>query len=108
MRIGIDLGGFKIEGVALRRDGRIAPALTWINDQPFHPDLAVALAHDVRVANDANCFTISEVTDGAAADRTAASAVQPSSGHEKGRTPSQGPGRYARFTDYDVTSRDGR
>lgn len=125
MRIGVDLGGTKIEGVALARDGRVAAALrvptpqhdypgtiaavaqvvaaleaetgvtasvgigapgsasraidengnrmwqganaTWINDQPFEADLAAALARDVRVANDANCFTVSEAADGAAA-----------------------------------------
>ena len=125
MRIGIDLGGSKIEGVALTRDGSVGAALrvptpqqdypatiaavahvvtmleaetgvrasvgigapgsaaratdaagnrvwqganaTWINARPLEADLAAALGREVRVANDANCFTVSEAADGAAA-----------------------------------------
>jgi fructokinase len=118
-RIGIDLGGTKIEGVlfdhagqerarqrvktergydnTLRqlRDlvawleaeaglgatvgvgmpGSISPRTglgqnansTWLNGQPFARDLAAALARPVRVANDANCFALSEAVDGAGA-----------------------------------------
>ena len=40
---------------------------TCLNDKPLDRDLAVALGRTVRVANDADCFTLSEVTDGAAA-----------------------------------------
>lgn len=131
MRIGIDLGGTKIEGLALADDGRelarrritaprgnyddtvqaivdlvaelesavaagtpdavarqarptvgigipgaISPASgliknansTWLNGHPFESDLARALARPVRLANDANCFALSEATDGAAAN----------------------------------------
>ena len=121
MRLGIDLGGTKIEGVALspagetlarrriptpRHDypgtvravadlaraleaeaGARAPALgvgipgspspatglvrnansVWLNGRPFDADLAEAFARPVRVANDANCFALSEAVDGAAA-----------------------------------------
>ena len=127
MRIGIDLGGTKIEGLALGGDGRelarhriaaprgnyentihavvdlvhhivrsaeaasaakvdhttigvgipgaISPATgliknansTWLNGRPFERDLADALGRPVRLANDANCFALSEATDGAAA-----------------------------------------
>jgi fructokinase len=120
MRIGIDLGGTKIEGVALGRDGaelgrlRVAtPGQSYqgivaavagvvvdlearvgergsvgvgipgsispssglikgantvvLNGMPFDRDLAAALARPVRLANDANCFALSEATDGAAA-----------------------------------------
>ena len=120
MRIGIDLGGTKIEGIALdaagaelRRfrvatprgdyDGTIAAISgvvrdlekmvgstgsvgvgipgtiiaatglvknansTWLNGRPFERDLSVALEREVRCANDANCFAVSEATDGAAA-----------------------------------------
>ena len=120
MRIGIDLGGTKIEAVALgetgaelfrRRvdtprgsydgtvsaikalvdaaersvgargtvgvgiPGTISPASglvknansTWLNGRPFDRDLAAALSRPVRLANDANCFALSEATDGAAA-----------------------------------------
>ena len=119
MRIGIDLGGSKIEGAALDRDGRVAvrrriptppgdydatvaalsglaraieaevdeacsvgvgipgaisPATglvknansTWLNGRPFHRDVAAALGREVRFANDANCFALSEAVDGAA------------------------------------------
>jgi fructokinase len=120
VRIGIDLGGTKIEGVALDRDGaarsrrrvstprgdygatvRAISALvqaietetgvrgsvgvgipgtisstssrvknansTWLNGQPLADDLRLALGRDVRVANDANCFALSEAVDGAGA-----------------------------------------
>jgi fructokinase len=120
MRIGIDLGGTKIEAVALGENGAelfrrrvdtprgsydgtvsaikalvdaaersvgargtvgvgipgtISPASglvknansTWLNGRPFDRDLAAALSRPVRLANDANCFALSEATDGAAA-----------------------------------------
>lgn len=120
MRIGIDLGGTKIEGIALdskglelRRfrvatprgdyDGTVAAIRgvvrdleeatgatgsvgvgipgtivastglvknansTWLNGRPFERDLSIALDREVRCANDANCFAVSEATDGAAA-----------------------------------------
>jgi fructokinase len=36
---------------------------------PLDKDLGAALSHEVRVANDANCFALSEATDGAATGR---------------------------------------
>jgi len=122
MRIGIDLGGTKIEalaidmeGVELARhriltprddyDGTITAIVglvkrleaetgrlgsvgagvpgsvsgitglvknsnsTWLNGRPLHHDLTAALGREVRVANDANCFAVSEATDGAAAGK---------------------------------------
>src|SRR5579862_1216858 len=119
MRIGVDVGGTKIEAAALGRDGAIAlrrrvptpqgdyaatiaaiktlvegieaglghrtsvgiampgtlsPATglvknansTCLNGRPFDRDLMAALARPVRFANDANCFALSEATDGAA------------------------------------------
>lgn len=117
-RIGIDLGGTKIEGVVLARDGTIrnrlrvatprayedciraiaelvgalesdvgicsvgvgipgspSPATglirnansTWLNGRPLGEDLSVALGREVRLANDANCFALSEAADGAGA-----------------------------------------
>ncbi len=119
MRIGVDLGGTKIEAVALARDGHelarqrlatprhdydatlqaiatlvagleratgetgtvgvgmpgtLSPATglvknansTWLNGRAFDRDLAQALGREVRCANDANCFALSEATDGAA------------------------------------------
>jgi fructokinase len=120
MRIGIDLGGTKIEGVAMdaegvelgrqrlatpRHDydatlqviagvvaaleqrfggpasvgvgmpGIISPATglvknansTWLIGRRFDHDLAGVLGRPVRLANDANCFALSETIDGAAA-----------------------------------------
>lgn len=129
LRFGIDLGGTKIAGVALGRDGQVAadvrvaspqgdydatvaaitatlaelerragataaalgvgmpgsisPATglvqnansTWLNGRPFDRDLAAALARPVRCANDANCFALSEATDGAAAGARSAFGV---------------------------------
>jgi fructokinase len=121
IRIGIDLGGTKIEGIALTSDGRtvarrrvptpagdypgtiaaitglvaaieadakteaghigvcipgtVSPTTglvknansTWLIGKAFDRDLEAALMRPVRLANDANCFTISEATDGAGA-----------------------------------------
>ena len=39
----------------------------WLNGQPLGTDLARHLGRPVRFANDANCFALSEATDGAAA-----------------------------------------
>src|SRR5262249_17789164 len=119
MRIGIDLGGTKIETIALDAEGRerfrariatprgdydgtvaaiagqvreaeavvgaasvgigIPGAVsrvtgliknansTWLNGRPFGDDLRRALEREVRIANDANCFALSEAVDGAGA-----------------------------------------
>jgi fructokinase len=120
MRIGIDLGGTKVEAIALDADGRelarrrravpagayeatirtvldlvdgleshlarrgsvgvgipgtISPASglvknansTWLIGKPLDRDLGRALGRPVRLANDADCFAISEAIDGAAA-----------------------------------------
>ena len=40
----------------------------WLNGRPINRDLELALDREVRVANDANCFALSEAVDGAAAD----------------------------------------
>jgi fructokinase len=120
MRIGIDLGGTKIEGIVMgprsrilhrerlptpRGDyaaaleaiagivaqleraagaaglpvgighpGSLSPATgrlrnsnsTWMNDKPLKQDLERALGREVRMANDAYCFALSEAADGAA------------------------------------------
>src|SRR4051812_46943494 len=120
MRIGIDLGGTKIEAIVLdgtggitfrerratpRGDyegtidaiaalveaaersvksrcsvgigmpGAISPATgvvknansTWLNGRRLHEDLEARLSRPVRLANDANCFALSEASDGAGA-----------------------------------------
>ena len=49
-------------------DGRIKNAnSTWLNGRPLRADLEAASGRKVRLANDANCFALSEATDGAAA-----------------------------------------
>jgi fructokinase len=40
---------------------------TWLNDRPLLDDLEAALGPRVRIANDADCFALSEAADGAAA-----------------------------------------
>lgn len=121
VRIGIDLGGTKIEAIALGSDGAarfrrrvptprgdydatvdavvtlvadaelaagqatvgvgipgvISPVTglvknansIWLNGRPLQDDLERRLGRPVRIANDANCFALSEASDGAAAGR---------------------------------------
>jgi fructokinase len=119
VRIGVDVGGTKIEAIALDRQGetlarrRVATPRgdctatleairglvssvevtigergtvgvaipgtisfatklvknansSWLNGRPFGDDLSRCLNRRVRLANDANCFALSEATDGAA------------------------------------------
>jgi fructokinase len=40
---------------------------TWLNGQPLKRDLEQALGREIRMANDANCFALSEAVDGAGA-----------------------------------------
>jgi predicted NBD/HSP70 family sugar kinase len=40
---------------------------TWLNAQPLQDDLGRRLGREVRIANDANCFALSEAIDGAGA-----------------------------------------
>ena len=121
MKIGIDLGGTKIEGIALSdagdelfrkrvptpqgdypgilqaiaelvanleaetgqqgsigigTPGALSPATSLMrnsnsvcmNGKPVLDDLQSTLGREVRIANDANCFVLSEATDGAASD----------------------------------------
>lgn len=121
MRIGVDLGGTKIEAIALDDEGvirarhripapqgdydktiaavaalvseieseagvgpsrvglgmpgGISPGTglvqgansTWLIGHPFDKDLSAVLKRPLKVANDANCFAVSEASDGAAA-----------------------------------------
>lgn len=39
----------------------------WLNGRPFKQDIEAALEREVRLANDANCFALSEAVDGAGA-----------------------------------------
>jgi fructokinase len=40
---------------------------TWLNGRPLQVDVEAALQRPVRLTNDANCFALSEATDGAGA-----------------------------------------
>jgi fructokinase len=62
-------------GVGIGTPGAISPATgliknansTWLNGRPFLADLERVLGRPVRIANDADCFALSEATDGAGA-----------------------------------------
>ena len=58
--------GVGIPGVVSRATGRVKNAnSTWLNGRPLQSDLEARLDRPVRMANDANCFTLSEAIDGA-------------------------------------------
>lgn len=60
--------GVSMPGALSLRTGLVKNAnSTCLNGKPLDRDLAAALGRPVRVANDANCFALSEATDGAAA-----------------------------------------
>ncbi|HUJ00782.1 MAG TPA: ROK family protein [Usitatibacter sp.] len=59
--------GVATPGATSLATGRIKNAnSTWLNGQALKEDLEGRLAREVRLANDANCFALSEATDGAA------------------------------------------
>ena len=59
--------GVGIPGTIVRSTGLVKNANSlWLNGQPLEKDLSAALDREVRCANDANCFAVSEATDGAA------------------------------------------
>jgi fructokinase len=59
--------GVGIPGTIVGATGLVKNAnSTWLNGKPLQKDLSAALGREVRCANDANCFAISEATDGAA------------------------------------------
>ena len=59
--------GIGIPGAISRVTGLVKNAnSTWLIGQPLDRDLERALGRPVRVTNDANCFALSEATDGAA------------------------------------------
>jgi len=58
--------GVGIPGTVVAATGLVKNAnSTWLNGMPLQHDLSVALEREVRCANDANCFAVSEATDGA-------------------------------------------
>jgi fructokinase len=68
-------GGLPVRAVGVGMPGSPSPQTglirnansTWLNGKPFAHDLGAALNRPVRLANDANCFALSEATDGAGA-----------------------------------------
>ena len=58
--------GLGIPGVVSRTTGLVKNAnSTWLIGRPLQADLETRLQRPVRIANDANCFTLSEAIDGA-------------------------------------------
>lgn len=58
--------GIGIPGALSRATGLVKNAnSTWLIGRPLQQDLEKALGREVRLANDANCFALSEATDGA-------------------------------------------
>ena len=58
--------GVGIPGTIVPATGLVKNANSvWLNGQPLSRDLSSALDREVRCANDANCFAVSEATDGA-------------------------------------------
>ena len=60
--------GVGTPGTISRLTGRMKNCnSTWLNGRPLKEDLETRLGRPVALANDANCFALSEATDGAAA-----------------------------------------
>nr|MBA3556170.1 ROK family protein [Gemmatimonadales bacterium] len=58
--------GVGIPGVVSHATGLVKNAnSTWLTGHPLRADLEARLSRPVRLANDANCFTLSEAIDGA-------------------------------------------
>jgi fructokinase len=61
--------GIGIPGVVSHGTGLVKNAnSTWLIGRPLRADLEQRLGREVRLANDANCFTLSEAIDGAGRD----------------------------------------
>ncbi|HYG84767.1 MAG TPA: ROK family protein [Azospirillum sp.] len=60
--------GISLPGVVDAGAGTVLRAvnLPWLDGRPFAADLAVRTGRGVRIANDGNCFALSEAVDGAA------------------------------------------
>ncbi|RYU62916.1 ROK family protein [Methylolobus aquaticus] len=63
--------GIGTPGAISKASGRMKNCnSTWLNGQPLLEDLQQLLSRPVRIANDADCFALSEAVDGAAAGAT--------------------------------------
>lgn len=59
--------GIGIPGTMDRISGTMrTPNTECMNNQPFETDFTALMNREIRIANDANCFALSEATDGAA------------------------------------------
>jgi fructokinase len=64
-----------VPGIGIGIPGAVSPATglvknansTWLIGEPLESDLCGVLGRPVRIENDANCFAVSEATDGSAA-----------------------------------------
>ncbi len=65
-RIGISMPGV-VNGAG---ESVLAANLSWLQGKPFRHELELVLDRPVHIGNDANCFALSEATDGAAAGAT--------------------------------------
>jgi len=63
LTVGIGIPGTLAAGTGLVKNANS----TWLIGRPLGRNLEAALARPVRLANDANCFALSEASDGAAA-----------------------------------------
>src|SRR5687768_5050730 len=64
--VGVASIGVAMPGSISPRTGKVQNAnSTWLNDRDLAADLIARLGRPVRFANDANCFALSEATDGA-------------------------------------------
>ncbi len=62
-KVGMAIPGSESFGTNLIKNANT----TYLNGKPLRQDLEKALGREVRLANDANCFALSEASDGAAA-----------------------------------------
>ena len=63
LTVGVGIPGTSVAGTGLVKNANS----TWLIGRPLGRDLEAALGRPVRLANDANCFALSEASDGAAA-----------------------------------------
>ena len=62
-RVGVGIPGSISPATGLVQNGNSV----WLNGRPLHRDLARRVGREIRLANDADCFALSEAFDGAAA-----------------------------------------
>lgn len=64
----VETVGIGVPGSVDRETGRVSEGNSvWLNGRDLRGDLAAALTRPVKIANDANCFALSEAVDGGGA-----------------------------------------